>query len=407
MNRPSQQETGETCGRGVPVLLAGLMLLVGCAAMPISSAEPFEAAWAAVTDRFDEDLTGNRYVGGSLYFVHDGKTIGAHHFGQRTLEPRRPVAADTIYHWASITKTFTAIGIMQLRDRGLLSLDDPVTKYVPVLREAHNPYGSMDDIRIRHLLTHTSGLRGSTFPWGGSEDWHEHEPKEWSQWDAMLPYTQLHFEPGTSYSYSNPGTSLLGRIIEAITNDDIEEYVDKNILRPLGMYDSYFDVTPWHLKSRRSDNFWVDGEEIEANGIDFDTGMTAGNGGLNGPVADMVKYVNFLLGVGDGGHEVLDRGSLEQMWIPHHVHEEFPRLTESMATTFFVIDYRPAAGEQTRYIGHTGGQLAFQSFIYLQPGSGTAAIMAVNARTTSMERDLYNDTRQHLFERVFPLFQAR
>ena len=387
-------------GRLPLALAAGLLM----AATAGGQGNPgsFDEAWSRVTAQFDADLRRNRYVGGSLYFVREGRVTGAHHYGHQTLEPRRAVDENTIYHWASITKTFTAIGIMQLRDRGLLDLDQAVTAYIPVFGQAHNPFGDMSDVTIRHLMTHTSGLRGPTFPWGGTEEWHPHEPGDWSQWDAMLPYTKLLFAPGSAYSYSNPGTSLLGRIIEEITGDDIEVYIDKNVLRPLAMYDSYFDVTPWHLKAFRSDNFTVDGGQVTSNGIDFDTGMTTGNGGLNGPVPDMVKYVNFLLGAGDAAHyeQVLSRASLEEMWEPLHVHEEFDDLTEYMATTFFVIDHR-AGPSARRFIGHTGGQKAFQTFLYIHPPSSSAAIMAVNSRTATMERDLYNDTRSNLFREAF------
>ena len=80
-------------------------------------------------------------------------------YGLADAERNRPVDEETIYHWASITKTLTGIAIMQLRDRGLLSLDDPVIKYVPELRAAHNPYGDMSEITIRQLMSHSAGFR--------------------------------------------------------------------------------------------------------------------------------------------------------------------------------------------------------------------------------------------------------
>ena len=85
---------------------------------------------------------------------------------------------DTIYHWASITKTFTGIAIMQLRDRGLLSLDDPVVKYVPELALAHDPFGNIADIKIRHMMSHSAGFRAATWPWGGDQPWHPFEPTD-------------------------------------------------------------------------------------------------------------------------------------------------------------------------------------------------------------------------------------
>ena len=111
------------------------------AALPRSG---IEQALAAFDQFFDRRLGEQGIVGASMALLHDHRTVHAHTYGYANLAARRPVDADTIFHWASITKTFTGIAIMQLRDRGLLSLDDPIVKYVPELREVHNPYGSMD-----------------------------------------------------------------------------------------------------------------------------------------------------------------------------------------------------------------------------------------------------------------------
>jgi CubicO group peptidase (beta-lactamase class C family) len=85
-------------------------------------------------------------VGASFVLMKDGKMIAGDHYGFANLEKNQPVNENTIYHWASNTKPFTGIAIMQLRDRGLLKLDDPVTKYLPELRDVHNGFGSMDTI---------------------------------------------------------------------------------------------------------------------------------------------------------------------------------------------------------------------------------------------------------------------
>ena len=111
----------------------------------------------------------------------------------------QPVDRDTIFHWASITKTFTGVAIMQLRDRGLFSLDDPVVKYVPELREVHNPFGDIAQVTIRQLMSHSGGFRAGTWPWGGDQPWHPFEPTRWTQLVAMMPYTELQFRPGTKY----------------------------------------------------------------------------------------------------------------------------------------------------------------------------------------------------------------
>jgi CubicO group peptidase (beta-lactamase class C family) len=147
----------------------------------------------AQTDKFKTfretylgELKNAGIIGSSFVFLKDNKVVFEEHYGSANLEKKQPVNERTIYHWASNTKPFTGIAIMQLRDRGLLKLDDPVTKYLPELREVHNAYGSMDDITIRHLMTHSAGFRNPTWPWDRGQDWEPFEPTEYSQLVAMF-----------------------------------------------------------------------------------------------------------------------------------------------------------------------------------------------------------------------------
>ncbi len=393
--------------RAIPHTLLAAALVC---ALPATAGVPagFDAAWKAAEGRYRQILQSQDVVGSSLYFVHEGKTVRAAHHGYADVDSDRKVDENTLYHWASITKTFTEVAAMQLRDRGLLDLDDPVSKYLPEVRQVHNPYGSMDAITLRHLITHTSGFRGPTFPWRGDGDWKPHEPKHWWQVAAMMPYSEIQFAPGSKYSYSNPGTSMLGRVIEIVSGDDIEMYITKNILMPLGMTRSYFDVTPYYLLKHRSNNYTVSDDKTVAEGLDFDTGATTGNGGLNGPVSDMIKWLNFWLGVGDNGNydTVLARSTLREMWQPG-----FPTTDDSveerMGMGFFVIDHPSADGSATtRYIGHTGSQKSFTAFVYIQPETRTAVVYAANSNRTDGSRETgpLRRIRRDLMETVFPVF---
>jgi len=101
---------------------------------------------AAFRETYLKEVKDAGVVGSGFVFVKDGKVIAHHSYGMANVAKNQAVDADTIWHWASNTKPFTGIAIMQLRDRGLLDLDDPVTKYLPELREVHNRFGSMDTI---------------------------------------------------------------------------------------------------------------------------------------------------------------------------------------------------------------------------------------------------------------------
>jgi CubicO group peptidase (beta-lactamase class C family) len=301
--------------------------------------------------------------------------VGRAFHGRADVATNRAVDDSTIFHWASITKTFTAIAIMQLRDRGLLSLDDPVVRYVPELREVSDTFGTIEDVTIRHLLSHSAGFRNPTWPWGGDRPWHPFEPTRWAQLVAMMPYTEILFPPGSRFSYSNPGFIFLGRVIESLSGDDFEVYMEKNVLRPLGMRSSYFDRTPYHLLRHRANNYTVRNGVPAANGLDFDTGITVSNGGLNAPLADMVKYLRFLLGAAgsEDAARVLARRSLEEMWKPVVGNASQDSPSGSVGLSYFIIQQG-----DVQVIGHTGSQAAFRSFFYIHPPTRSAMILVTN-----------------------------
>lgn len=331
------------------------------------------------------ELRKGGFVGSSFYLVRDNRVFAREFYGHADAVRGTLVDEETIYHWASITKTFTGIAIMQLRDRGLLKLDDPVVKYVPELRAARNPFGDMSEITIRHLLTHSAGFRNPTWTWrDDAKDWQPFEPPGWAQLAAMMPYTEVLFKPGSRFSYSNPGVIYLGRVVELLSHDDYEVYIDKNIFKPLEMHRSYFDATPYHLLKHRSHSYYVrEGVRKEAR-FDADTGVTVSNGGLNAPLPDMVRYVNFLLGdpskqaVYDG---VLKRASLEEMWRPQLAASDdftqgWMRAETAVGLSFFVDDI---GGR--RYVGHNGDQNGFKAYMSLCPETRTASLLAFNTET--------------------------
>lgn len=377
----------------------------GAAAADLPQA--FSEAWQDLVREHRRELESQGVVGATLAFVRDGRIVAEDHFGMEDLAAGRPVDAHTIYHWASITKTFTGVAVMQLVEQGLLGLDDAIVEHVPELRRAHNPFGPTERITVRHLLSHSAGFRSPTWPWGGSEVWHPHEPTEWSQLVAMMPYTDVRFEPGSRFGYSNPGIVFLGRALERLTGDVYEAYIDKNMFDPLGMDSSYFDVTPWRLRDARSNNYEVVAGEPVPNGPDFNTGITVSNGGLNAPVHDMARWVGFLMGAPASRRtayeSVLPRRSLESMWVPVVPVSHGLGARVDMGLSFFLID----AGAR-RLVGHTGSQKSFRSAILLDPEANLALIAAYNTAggdTTAPATDeIMSMVQQRAADSLFPAF---
>src|SRR3954451_7624902 len=363
-------------------LLAGLSL-IATFMLQASSGDP----WARVAALYHDQVLQTGIVGSSLVFVSKGQVAHKAFEGYQDRATKRADDQDTIFHWASITKTFTGIAIMQLRDRGMLSLDDPAVKYVPELRDVHNPYGDISQVTIRHLMTHSAGFRAGTWPWGGDQPWHPFEPTRWSQVVAMMPYTELQFRPGTKYSYSNPGVIFLGRIIELFSGDDYEVYVNKNIFMPLGMTRSFFDRAPYHLVDHRSYSYAATDEGITQQPFDFDTGITVSNGGLNAPLGDMAKYLAFLIG---GNDTILKRSSLDEMFTPaiRAVDGEGGSGDDVQAGLSCFIERHSGI----ELIGHSGDQNGFISHLYFHRPSKSGYIVSFNTDVTS-KRDPRHTTR--------------
>ncbi len=350
---------------------------------------------------YEQELKQAGVVGSSFVFLRDNKVVAEDYYGSANLAKNQAVDENTIYHWASNTKPFTGIAIMQLRDRGLLKLDDPVTKYLPELRSIHNSFGSMDEITIRHLMTHSSGFRGGTWPWGKGKDWEPFEPTEYSQLVAMFPYTEILFKPGSKFSYSNPGIIFLGKIIEKLSGDDYEVYIDKNIFKPLEMYRSYFDATPYHLLKYRSHSYYIENGKRTEGHFDANTGITVSNSGLNSPLPDMIKYLNFLVGdtkkqdVYDG---VLKRSSLEEMWQPQIKTEADANGNKGFTTDIGLIFFIDKTLGPT-HLGHVGDQNGFISYIDFDPSKREASILVFNTNiilpdNTPPDKDIVGKLRR-------------
>jgi len=334
----------------------------------------------------DSYLREDGVVGAAYVMLENGKITQTHAVGMADLEKQQPVDSNTIFHWASITKTLTAVAIMQLRDHGKITLDDPIIKYVPELRRVHSQDDWISRVTIRHLLSHSAGFQLPTWPYrDDSKPWQPFEPTEWSQLVAMMPYQELAFAPGSKFQYSNPGFIYLARVIEAVTGDPYETYVQKNVLTPLGMTRSYYNVTPYHLAQNRSNNYTLRittdaRRETVANGREFDTGITTPNGGLNAPLEDLARWVAFLAGPSSSpaSDMILARKSLEEMWQPIvQVNPGAAEPPQWMGLSFFLYP-RGSGSDAITFVGHTGHQAAFRTFMVFNPHNGRAVIAAFN-----------------------------
>jgi CubicO group peptidase (beta-lactamase class C family) len=363
---------------------------------------------------FDKYVHDDSIVGAAYVLVTGGQAREWHSVGLADREVNQAVDQNTIFHWGSITKTLTAVAVMQLRDQHRISLDDSITKYVPELNRIHSEYGPVSQVTLRQLLSHSAGFQGPTWPYRDDDKpWQPFEPTEWAQLVAMMPYQELGFKPGSKFSYSNPAFIYLARVIEKVSGLSYQTYIQRNILTPLGMTHTYFNLTPPALAKDRSNNYSVfvdvsSKETIKANGREFDTGITTPNGGLNAPLGDLVSWVAFLTGRNSTATRlILARASLEEMWRPVVTMNASADRPESMGLSFFLAPRNGSSGSVT-LVGHTGSQAGFRAFVEFNPLTGTAIIAAFNTshesghnetenNAASRSRDGFNALREQSF----------
>lgn len=392
---------------------ATFLLVLVLAFAQVTAFEQATVVSQSFRDAFDAYVDHDSIVGAAYVVVDNGRVVEWQSTGMADRDLKQPVDQNTIFHWGSITKTLTAVAVMQLRDRHQLSLDDSITKYVPELTRIHSDYGPVSQVTLRHLLSHSAGFQGPTWPYrDDTKPWQPFEPTEWAQLVAMMPYQELAFKPGSKYSYSNPAFIYLARAIEKVSGLSYQTYVQRNILTPLGMTHSYFNLTPARWAKDRSNNYTVTfdtngHESVTANGREFDTGITTPNGGLNAPLGDLVRWVAFLTSASARPPQILSRSSLAEMWRPVVAMNTEPVYLQYMGLSFF-LDQRTGPSGTTTFIGHTGSQAGFRAFVEFNPTNRKAVIAAFNTSHASgrsetetdqarRSRDGFNALREQAF----------
>ena len=240
-------------------------------------------------DRLFRDFAARSRVPGIAYgIVVDGELAHSGAAGARDIPSGAPVDADTVFRIASMTKSFTAMAILRLRDDGKLALDDPAENYVPELRNLVYPTSDSPRISIRHLLTHSEGFPEDN-PWGDQQ-----LAATDAQMSAMMrtgiPFANA---PGIAYEYSNFGFAILGRIVARVSGKPYRDYVAANILRPLGMKATTLDPKAVPVDRLAHGYRWEDNAWREEPPLP--DGAFGSMGGMLTSVRDLSRYVAFLM----------------------------------------------------------------------------------------------------------------
>jgi len=308
-------------------------------------------------------IKSNEIPGAVLLVSHDGQMVYRKAFGYRSLEPRRePMTVDTIFDVASLTKVVaTTTAVMQLIEKGALRANDPVAKYIPEFAQ-----NGKEDVTIRELLTHDSGLPKEldlSRPWEGRDTAFR-----------MAFAEELTDPPGSRFVYSDVNFVVLGALVERVSGKRLDEYCEKNIFQPLGMTHTRF-LPPAAWLPRIAPTQYDEHDKMLRGTVHDPTarrmGGVAGHAGLFSTADDLAKFAQFLL----AGGKVLSPLMIEKMTTP-----EQPPTADVLHGFGWDIDssFSSNRGEllPVGSFGHTGFT---GTSLWIDPTTRTYIILLTNA----------------------------
>ena len=272
--------------RRLGAALAVLCLL----AAPASSqaAEPDPAVLKSIETAAEQWQLDSRVPGLVYGVVVDGRLVAVKGLGVQDTTAKRPVTPDTLFRIASMSKAFTALAILKLRDEGKLSLDTPAETYVPEMKGWSYPTKDSRRIRVRDLLNHTTGMVTDD-PWGDRQ-----QPLPEAEFTKLLKAGVPFSRPaGQAMEYSNFGYATLGRIVSNVSGKPYQAYIRDNFLTPLGMVSTGHDIAKAPLERRAIGYRWQDDAWVREP--DMADGAFGAMGGIQTSASDYARWVGFLL----------------------------------------------------------------------------------------------------------------
>lgn len=375
------------CARGRMswlVRTAGVLAALACAAAAnaASSPRPASAFDPAALDRIFEEFRLEAHVPGLVYgVVVDGRLVHVAGLGVRDLESNRPVDADTLFRIASMSKAFTALTVLKLRDDGRVRLDALAEEYVPELRGWTYPTADAPRIRVRDLLHHVAGFVTDD-PWGDRQS-----PLPEAEFTRLLrdgvPFTRA---PQLGYEYSNLGYALLGRVVANASRAPYADTIGRTLLQPLGMTSSGYVYDAVKPERRALGYRWEDGGWRREP--DLAHGAFGAMGGLQTSANDYAKWVAYLLSAWPARDDP-DRGPVRRATVREIAQgSNFPRsrlrparsgTSQCTQSLVYGMGFHAALDcELGLALFHGGGYPGYGSHVVLLPERGVGVFVLTN-----------------------------
>lgn len=292
--------------------------------------------------------------GMAIGIVENGEPVYVRAFGVRDLQSGEPVTVHTLFHVASLTKTFTAVALMQLHEQQRLTLDDPIAQYVPAFANS--------SITVTQLMTHSAGLRDIAYP---SFD---KEPDPLAKYAATLAKQEVAYPPGQGWGYTDAAFNLLGAALQSITDTPYPRYIGREVLNKAAMHESTFD-----MPDPRGDTAWPHTGKVfvsRSSEYPYDRAM-APSSGLNSSINDMTRWAALHV---NRDPALLSAASYEAMF--KH------RLDSSWEGMAMGLGWQLEKRGDRWLPRHYGQEHGFTTSITLYPQQRRAIVILSNAETT-------------------------
>ncbi len=308
----------------------------------------------------------------SAAYVKGQEVVYSGAFGYANRENKVPATSDTLYSICSISKLFTSIAVMQLRDEGKLALRDPISKHLPDYHIKQR-FPLSDDVSVEGILTHSSGLpREIDVPyWSPSAGFPfpSHEKAK-----EIINGQETLYRAWEHHQYSNLGLSLAGEIVATISGEDYHAYVQDRILTPLGLDHTYSEMPKDKHGTELAVGYSAPRRQSERTVMPyFSANAVAPAAGFASNAKDLAAFMMWQLKLRDGdGDEVLDHNTLREMQRPHGV-------IRGWKAAFGLGFSMKAQNNGGTLIGHGGYCPGYQSQIYIDPAKKSGGVALINA----------------------------
>lgn len=313
-------------------------------------------------------LAETQTPGFAVGIVSKGKILYAKGFGVKNLETQEPVTSKSVFHTASISKTFVATGVAQLIEKGVLQLDDLLTKHLPYFKLKDDRY---KNITIRHMLTHSSGIPDVTnYYWNNPE----YDSTALEEYVRDLKNKRLNFEPGTDYKYSNTAFDILGDVIAKASGISFESYMKKYILAPAEMENSTFMKPEVLDELATSPHIKVFGTKKVSDIYPYNR-VHAPSSTLNSNVEDMLRYAITYLNRGTyNGTKVFEGTSYGLITTKQRRLDE----RRDIGLSWFISASSWRHPNDRERLSHSGGDRGYSSWLGILPKKSWAMITLYN-----------------------------